>query len=100
MAEERRSGFSGQLGFVLSAAGSAVGLGNLWRFPYLAARNGGGLFLVVYAVLVATFGFALLATDIAVGRRTQCSALRAFGKIRRGWGFLGGMSLAATGLVL
>ena len=100
MAEGKRSGFSGQLGFVLSAAGSAVGLGNLWRFPYLAARGGGGLFLAVYTVLVMTFGFALLATDIAVGRCTQCSALRAFGKIKPGWGFLGGMSLAATGLVL
>ena len=71
MAEEKRSGFSGQLGFVLSAAGSAVGLGNLWRFPYLAARNGGGLFLLGYAVRVARFVWALLRTAMAWGRRAS-----------------------------
>ena len=63
--------FSGQLGFVLAAAGSAVGVGNLWRFPYLAAKDGGGLFLIVYLALVLTFGFTLLTSDIAIGRRTQ-----------------------------
>ena len=66
-----RTTFSGHLGFVLAAAGSAVGLGNIWRFPYLAAKNGGGLFLFVYICLVLTFGFALLLTEVAIGRKTQ-----------------------------
>lgn len=69
---EKKSGnFSGSLGFVLAAAGSAVGVGNIWRFPYLAAQDGGGLFILVYLVLVLTFGFTLLTTDIAIGRRTK-----------------------------
>ena len=71
---KKKSNFSGQLGFVLAAAGSAVGVGNLWRFPYLAAKDGGGLFLVIYLALVLTFGFTLLASDIAIGRRTKESA--------------------------
>ena len=56
--------------------GSAVGVGNIWRFPYLCAKDGGGLFLLVYLVLVATFGFVLLTTDVAIGRRTkgECAA--------------------------
>ena len=65
---KQRSSFTGSLGFVLAAAGSAVGLGNIWRFPYLAAKDGGGLFLLVYLVLAVTFGFALLITEIAIGR--------------------------------
>lgn len=75
----KRNSFSGSVGFVLAAAGSAVGLGNIWRFPYLAARDGGGLFLVVYLVLALTFGFTLLTTEIAIGRKTKESALMAYG---------------------
>ena len=69
--EIKKGGFSGGIGFVLAAAGSAVGLGNLWRFPTLASKYGGGLFLIVYLVLVLTFGFSLLITDIAIGRKTD-----------------------------
>ena len=58
--KEKGSSFSGSIGFVLAAAGSAVGVGNIWRFPYLCAKDGGGLFLLVYLVLVLTFGFVLL----------------------------------------
>ena len=65
---KQKSGFSGQIGFVLAAAGSAVGVGNLWRFPYLAAKDGGGLFLIIYLVLVLTVGFTLLTTDILLCR--------------------------------
>ena len=65
--QKSRSSFSGKVGFVLAAAGSAVGLGNIWRFPYLAARNGGGTFLLVYIILAVTFGFALMITEIAIG---------------------------------
>ena len=79
--ETKRNTFSGSLGFVLAAAGSAVGLGNIWRFPYLAARDGGGLFLVTYLALALTFGFALLTTEIAIGRKTRQSPLTAYGKM-------------------
>ena len=86
---KQRNSFTGSLGFVLAAAGSAVGLGNIWRFPYLAAKDGGGLFLVVYLALALTFGFALLITEVAIGRKTQESPLTAYKKINPKWGFLG-----------
>ena len=79
MKEKSRSTFSGNIGFVLAAAGSAVGLGNIWRFPYLAAKDGGGLFLLVYLILVLTFGFTLLTTEIAIGRKTGQGPLTAYG---------------------
>lgn len=78
MTETKRGSFTSSLGFVLAAAGSAVGLGNLWRFPYLAARDGGGLFLVVYLILTLTFGFALMTTEVAIGRYTGKSPINAF----------------------
>lgn len=87
--EKNRNSFSGSLGFVLAAAGSAVGLGNIWRFPYLAAKDGGGLFLVIYLILALTFGFTLLTTEIAIGRKTKQSPLTAYGKLKPKWGFLG-----------
>ena len=86
---KQRNSFTSSIGFVLAAAGSAVGLGNIWRFPYLAAKDGGGLFLLVYLVLALTFGFALLITEVAIGRKTQESPLTAYSKINKKWGFLG-----------
>lgn len=77
----QRSSFTGSIGFVLAAAGSAVGLGNIWRFPYLAAKDGGGIFLLVYIILALTFGFALLTCEIAMGRRTQKGPLSAYGRM-------------------
>ncbi|MGN1349851.1 MAG: sodium-dependent transporter [Anaerovoracaceae bacterium] len=79
--QSNRSNFSGSIGFVLAAAGSAVGLGNIWRFPYLAAKDGGGLFILVYLILVVTFGFAMLTTEVAIGRKTAQGPLTAYGKI-------------------
>lgn len=73
-----KGGFSSKLGFILAAAGSAVGLGNIWRFPYLAAQYGGGMFLLVYIILSVTFGFALLVTEIALGRKTGKSVISAY----------------------
>ena len=87
--KKERNSFSGTIGFVLAAAGSAVGLGNIWRFPYLAAKDGGGLFLVIYLVLALTFGFTLLSTEIAIGRKTKRSPLTAYGKIHKSWKPLG-----------
>ena len=78
---EKRGSFTGKIGFVLAAAGSAVGLGNIWRFPYLAAKYGGGIFLLVYLILAVTFGFALMIAEIAIGRKTGLSAIGAFKKL-------------------
>ena len=86
---EKRSSFTGKLGFVLAAAGSAVGLGNIWRFPYLAAKYGGGIFLLTYIVLALTFGFALMIGEIALGRKTGLSAIGAFKKINTKFAFVG-----------
>lgn len=84
-----RGNFTGKLGFVLAAAGSAVGLGNIWRFPYLAAKDGGGLFIFCYIILALTFGFTLLTTEIAIGRKTGQSPLTAYGVIHPKWKGLG-----------
>ncbi len=94
MEMKNRGSFTSNLGFILAAAGSAVGLGNLWRFPYLAAKNGGGLFLLVYIILAVTFGFALMTTEIAIGRKTGVGPLEAYGKMDRRFGFLGWISTA------
>ena len=81
--------FSGGFGFVLAAAGSAVGLGNIWRFPYLAAKYGGGIFLLFYILLVVTFGFSLMIAENAIGRKTGKSGLCAFRELSKKWGFIG-----------
>lgn len=88
---EKRSTFSGRLGFVLSAAGASVGLGNIWRFPYLAAKYGGGIFLLVYIVLALTFGYTMIVAETALGRMTKKSPVGAFQKFgKSGWLSLGG----------
>lgn len=97
---EKRHSFGGQLGFVLAAAGSAVGLGNIWRFPYLAAKDGGGLFLVIYILLALTFGFALLTTEISIGRLSKKGPLSAYKTLKKGWGFLGGFSCLVPMIIL
>lgn len=84
-----RSKFSGRIGFVLAASASAVGLGNLWRFPYLAAKYGGGAFLVTYIVLVTTLGFTLMIVEVALGRATGLSAIGAFKKFGKKYAFIG-----------
>lgn len=88
-ATHKKHGFSSKLGFVLAAAGSAVGLGNIWRFPYLAAKYGGGIFLLTYIVLALTFGFVLMTAEIAIGRKTGKSALSAFKSLNKKFAFLG-----------
>ena len=96
----KKSSFSGGLGFVLAAAGSAVGLGNLWRFPTLASKYGGGLFLLVYLALVLTFGFSLLMTDIAIGRKTGKSSLDAYKAISSRWNFLGKLTFIVPSIII
>ena len=100
METKKKGSFSGSLGFVLAAAGSAVGVGNIWRFPYLAAQHGGGLFLLVYLILVLTFGFALLTTDITLGRKTKLSPLRAFPSIHPKWGFMGKLTFLVPAIII
>ena len=97
---KKSSSFSGSLGFVLAAAGSAVGVGNIWRFPYLCAKDGGGLFLLVYLILVLTFGFVLLTTDVAIGRRTKQNALNAFATLNKKWKFLGYLTFLVPMLIM
>lgn len=97
---EKRKTFGGSLGFVLAAAGSAVGLGNIWRFPYLAAKDGGGIFLFVYIILALTFGFTLLTTEIAIGRKTKQSPLTAFTAIKNGWKPIGIMACLVPAIIL
>lgn len=96
----KRGSFSGQLGFIMAAAGSAVGLGNIWRFPYLAAKDGGGLFILIYLILAVTFGFTLLTTEIAIGRKTKQSPLTAYKKIHPKWGGIGVLACMVPILIL
>ena len=96
----KRGSFRGTFGFIMAAVGSAVGLGNIWRFPYLAARDGGGLFLIIYLVLAVTFGFALLATEIAIGRKTRRSPLKAYAVLHRKSGWIGTIACLVPMIIL
>ncbi len=98
--EKTRSSFTGKIGFVLAAAGSAVGLGNIWRFPYLAAKYGGGMFLLTYIVLAVTFGFALMIAEIAIGRKTGLSAIGAFQQLDKRFGFVGYLAAIVPVIIL
>lgn len=97
---EKRNTFSSGLGFVLAAAGSAVGLGNIWRFPYLAAKYGGGMFLLVYIILVFTFGYALMVAENAIGRKSGKSSLDAFASLNKKWGWLGIIATIIPAIIL
>lgn len=97
---KKRDNFTGGFGFVLAAAGSAVGLGNIWRFPYLAAKYGGGMFLLVYLVFVVTFGFSLMIAENALGRKTGKSELEAFSVINKKFGFIGFLALLVPCIIL
>ncbi len=98
--ETKRSSFTGKIGFVLAAAGSAVGLGNIWRFPYLAAKYGGGIFLLVYIALAVTFGFALMVAEIAIGRKTQLSAIGAYKSLDKRFAFVGWLGALVPVIIL
>ena len=97
---ESKGGFSSKLGFILAAAGSAVGLGNIWRFPYLAAKYGGGIFLLVYIILTVTFGFTLMITEIAIGRKTGKSVIGAYADINKKFAPLGWLAAAVPAIIL
>ena len=97
---EGRGSFSGRLGFVLAAAASAVGLGNLWRFPYLTSHYGGGMFVIVYIVLAVTFGFSLMVAEIAIGRRTGKSCISAFGDLAKKYKWIGVLAAIIPALIV
>ncbi len=97
---EKRSSFTGKIGFVLAAAGSAVGLGNIWRFPYLAAQHGGGIFLLVYIILAVTFGFTLMTAEITLGRKTGLSVVGAFKSLNKKYSFVGYLAAIVPMIIL
>ena len=98
--KRERSSFTGRIGFVLAAAGSAVGLGNIWRFPYLAAQCGGGIFLLVYIVLAVTFGFTLMLAEVAIGRRTRLSCIGAYGALDKRFAPLGWLGALVPAIIV
>ena len=95
-----RGQWGSRIGFILAAAGSAVGLGNLWKFPYMAGKNGGGAFVVVYILIVLLMGFTVMLTEITLGRHTQLNAFGAYRRLRRSWGWVGGLGVLAGFLIL
>ena len=99
MSENKKEGFGSKIGFIFAAAGSAVGLGNIWRFPYLAAKYGGGIFLLVYIILAVTFGFSLMITEIAIGRKTGKSVIGAYKDVDKRFSFLGPIAAAVPFII-
>lgn len=87
--EKERGQFSSKFGFIMAAAGSSVGLGNIWRFPYLAAKYGGGMFLIIYIIFVLTLGFTIMMAELAIGRHTQLGPTKAYGALNKKWNFVG-----------
>ncbi len=100
METKSRGSFKGSVGFVLAAAGSAVGLGNIWRFPYLAAKDKGGVFILCYIILALTFGFTLLTTEVALGRKTKQGPLTAYKKVNKKFGFMGTLATVVPVIIL
>lgn len=98
--EKNRGSWSSNFGFIMAAAGSAVGLGNLWKFPYLAGQNGGGAFVLIYLGLVVVMGFTLMLGELAIGRATNLDAYGAYNKLKKGWGFIGGIGILTGFLIL
>ena len=97
---EGRGSFTGRLGFVMAAAASAVGLGNLWRFPYLTSHYGGGMFVLVYIILAVTFGFSLMVAEVALGRRTGKSCITAFGDLAKKYKWIGVVAAIIPALIV
>ncbi len=98
--KQERDQWGSKLGFILAAAGSAVGLGNLWKFPYTAGQNGGGVFVLVYLALVLIIGFTLMMAELVLGRHTQLSPVGAYRKLRKKWAWVGFIGVLASYLIL
>lgn len=100
MSQPERAQWASHFGFIMAAAGSAIGLGNLWRFPYLTGRYGGGIFVVVYLIIILLVGFTIVLGEMAIGRATQLNSYGAYQKIKPRWGIVGGLGLLAGFLIL
>ncbi|MBQ8366916.1 MAG: sodium-dependent transporter [Alistipes sp.] len=96
----KRGGFGGKLVAILAAAGSAIGLGNIWRFPYITSENGGGAFILIYLGCILLLGLPLLIAEFSVGHNSKCNPIYAFAKIRKGWGWLGAAGLISVFLIM
>ena len=97
---EKRGGFGGKMAAILAAAGSAIGLGNIWRFPYITSENGGGAFILIYLGCILFLGLPLLIAEFAVGHNTKKNPIDAFATIKRGWGWLGAMGIISVTLIM
>lgn len=98
--KKERDQWGSRFGFIMAAAGSAIGLGNLWKFPYMAGKNGGGAFVFVYFIILLLVGFTLMLAEITIGRNTQLSAVGAYKKLNAKWSWLGGMGVLAGFFIL
>ncbi len=96
----KRGGFGGKLAAILAAAGSAIGLGNIWRFPYITSENGGGAFIIIYLGCILLLGLPLLIAEFSVGHNAKSNPIDAFKKIRKGWGWLGAAGLISVTLIM
>ena len=97
---KNRGQFTSSLGFILASAGSAIGLGNLWKFPYIAANSGGGIFLVFYILFVLLLGVPIMMAEMSIGRRTQLNAIGAYRKLNKKWTFVGGLGVLCAFVIL
>ncbi|MCT4594007.1 MAG: sodium-dependent transporter [Anaeromicrobium sp.] len=97
---EKRENWGSKIGFIMAAAGSAVGLGNIWKFPFTAGQNGGGAFVLVYLIFVALIGFSVMLTEFAVGRRRQLAAVGAFKSVDKRWTFAGVLGVLSGFLIM
>lgn len=98
--KEHRGQWSSKFGFIMAAAGSAVGLGNLWKFPYLAGRHGGGIFLIVYLIIIVFLGYSMTLAEMSIGRNTKLNQYNAYRKINKKWGPVGFLGIATPFLIL
>jgi len=98
--KQERDQWGSKLGFIFAAAGSAVGLGNLWKFPYMAGANGGGVFVAVYLGLILVIGFTLMMAELVLGRTTQLSPVGAYRKLKEKWAWVGGIGVLASFLIV
>ncbi|MGJ0847974.1 sodium-dependent transporter [Tissierella praeacuta] len=98
--QEGRGSWGSSFGFIMAAAGSAVGLGNLWKFPYLAGKNGGAVFVVAYLLIVVLVGFTMMLGEMIIGRKTQLDPYGAYKKLNKNWGFLGSIGILTAFLIL
>lgn len=97
---KKRDQWSSNFGFLMAAAGSAVGLGNLWKFPYVVGMNGGGIFIIAYVILLVLLGAPILMSEMAIGRNTRLNPIGACNKIKNGWGFVGGLGVLGAFIIL